>query len=303
MEFEQVSFRHRALVEGYMSRWGENSCQHAFPAMYCLADKYGDRVHEEAGWLFTLRALRGGDGYRSYLFPMGGGDLAQAMELLTADARRHGARIRLETVTEAAKNRLETLYPGRFAAQEDRDMAEYLYSQERIAALSGHGLSTKRYEARALWRTLGERCCVSSITPSDLDELHAFQSLWLQSKLADPNWVHLAHEDDTIHLALSHFDALGLSGIVLRVDGTVRGFAYGCRLSPDCFDMVAEKGDRSILGIYSVLNQEFAARCGAGCRYLNWEEDVAVPGLRQAKLSYKPDILLQKYILSEVTAR
>lgn len=302
MEFEQVSFRHRGLVERYMNRWGEDSCQHSFPAMYCLADKYGDCVCQEEGWLFTLRSLRCGDGYRTYLFPMGDGDLTQAMERLTADARSHGARIRFETVTAHAKEQLEALYPGRFTALEDRDMWEYLYSQERLAALSGSGLSTKRYEARAFWRSHGERASVSFITPADLEELRAFQAQWLQTKLADPNWVHLAHEDATICLALSQFDALGLSGIVVRVDGEVCGFAYGCRLSPDCLDMVAEKGDRNILGIYSVLNQEFAARCGEGCRYLNWEEDVAVPGLRQAKLSYKPDILLQKYILSEVAA-
>lgn len=178
-------------------------------------------------------------------------------------------------------------------------MWEYLYDRERIATLSGHGLVTKRYESRAFWRRFGVRASVKPITLSDIEEIREFQALWLASKLADPDWIHLTNENTTIGMSLSDFNALGLTGIVLRIDGVVRGFAYGCRLSPDCLDMVAEKGDRSILGIYSVLNQQFALCCGEGCRYLNWEEDVAVPGLRQAKLSYKPDILLQKYILSE----
>lgn len=303
MDFERVSLRHRELVERYMSRYGENSCQHSFTAMYCLADKYGDSIREQENWMFTLRSIRSASGYRTYLFPMGEGDLAKAMELLTADARSHDARIRFETVTAAAKARLDALYPGRFAAEEDRDMAEYLYDRERIAALSGHGLTTKRYESRVFWRNFGARTCVTPIALTDIEDIRKFQALWLASKEADPNWVHLAHENATIDLSLSRFNELGLYGIVLRVDGEVRGFAYGCRISPDCLDMVAEKGDRSILGIYSVLNQQFASCCGEGCRYLNWEEDVAVPGLRQAKLSYKPDILLQKYILSEVVVR
>lgn len=180
-------------------------------------------------------------------------------------------------------------------------MWEYLYDRDRIAALSGHGLVTKRYEARSFWRRFGSCATVTPITSSDIGEIRDFQALWLASKKADPDWVHLEHENTTIGMSLSDFDALGLSGIVLRIDGKVCGFAYGCQLSPDCFDMVAEKGDRNILGIYSVLNQQFASCCAEGFRYLNWEEDVAVPGLRQAKLSYKPDILLQKYILSEET--
>ncbi|MDD3164430.1 MAG: phosphatidylglycerol lysyltransferase domain-containing protein [Oscillospiraceae bacterium] len=302
MEFKQVTLDDRAAIERYLHAYGENSCQHTFPAMFCLAGKYGDAICEREDWLFTLRTQRGGAGYRTYLFPMGGGNLTRAMELLTADARANHARIRFETVTANAKAQLEARYPGRFLAQENRDMAEYLYAQERIAALSGHGLTTKRYECRAFWRNLGSRASIDPITPADMDDIRAFQCAWLLSKQADPNWVHLESENDIIHTALANFDALGLCGLVLRVDGEVRGFVYGSRISPDCLDMIAEKGDRAILGIYSVLNQEFAARCGAECRYLNWEEDVAVPGLRQAKLSYKPDILLQKYVLSEVAA-
>lgn len=268
--------------------------------MVCLSEKYGDSLCHADGWLFIHRAARSDVRYRTYLFPLGDGNLREAADLLTEDAAAHRAKVRFETLTEHQAEELNRLYPGRFRTAEDRDMSEYIYRKDRIAELSGHGAVTKRYESRTFRKNYAGRAAVSMITPADLAEIRAFQEKWLESKRTDASWVNLKHENQSIEIALNHYEALGLEGLVLRIDGKVYGYVYGCRLSGNCLDMAVEKADRNLLGIYSFLNQEFAIKCGEGCIYLNWEEDVGVPGLRQAKLSYKPDILLKKYILSEV---
>lgn len=48
-------------------------------------------------------------------------------------------------------------------------------------------------------------------------------------------------------------------------------------------------------GAYPAINNLFVKNCLTGYRYVNREEDMGIEGLRKAKLSYQPDILLTEY--------
>ena len=78
-------------------------------------------------------------------------------------------------------------------------------------------------------------------------------------------------------------------------DGKLAGYAYGARLSDDCYDVMIEKGDRSAPDIYKILNRDLVRLCCEGVGWINREEDLGVEGLRRAKLSYKPDRLIRKF--------
>ena len=74
--------------------------------------------------------------------------------------------------------------------------------------------------------------------------------------------------------------------------GVMVAFTYGSAVTTDTFDVCVEKADRHVGGAFAIINQQFAEHLPEQYVYLNREEDMGIPGLRQAKLSYHPEILL-----------
>ncbi len=302
--FKETSLEDRSIIETYMYRWGEGSCQHSFPAMYLLSHKYGDSFCERDGYLYVLRARLCREGERVYLFPMGDrrdeDGFRRALETVLEDAHRNGARVRFESLTRKAAELCLRLLPGRFEAREDRDLAEYIYTFERLAYQQGPEMHSRRQGVSTFFNQYGDRVRIERICPENLQDVRSFQEFWSHSGQSPEDAEHMEIENTSIQKALEHFDALGLRGIVLYVDGTCAGYAYGAALSPTHYDVIIEKGDRRITNIYRALNREHVRACAGGFGYINREEDLGVEGLRRAKMMDKPDVLLEKYIVTEV---
>ncbi|MBR4371054.1 MAG: DUF2156 domain-containing protein, partial [Victivallales bacterium] len=159
--------------------------------------------------------------------------------------------------------------------------------------------ASKRYDIQTFFRDYEGRAVIRIIQPDDIDGILRFQQAWLTEKQHIDEDVQLDYENLAIRKGLAHYQELGLSGIVVFIDGELCGYAYGAPLSDTAYDVIIEKGDRHYADIYKILNRELVRLCCDGFAYINREEDAGVEGLRKAKLSYKPDILLEKFIAQE----
>ncbi len=65
----------------------------------------------------------------------------------------------------------------------------------------------------------------------------------------------------------------------------------------DTWDIHFEKSDVSFKGAAQMINYETAKFLEGTARYINREQDLGIPGLRQAKRSYVPHVLIEPYFL------
>ena len=109
--------------------------------------------------------------------------------------------------------------------------------------------------------------------------------------------VEAAHEAAAIGMLAEHFEALPVEGLVLRAGGRVVSFAVYSPVSPDLWTVHFEKTRYEYKGASQYITHRTAAALQGRARLLNREQDLGIPGLRQAKKSYDPLFLLQNYKL------
>ena len=135
-----------------------------------------------------------------------------------------------------------------------------------------------------------------ALRDEDMDELRAYQQVWFETSRrrgTDEHPLELEHRK--ILLDMNHFEELDLEGILLRIGGTVEGYAYGSVLPGGAFDVMVLKGNLDFRFVWRALLRELARYCVDKATYLNLEEDLGLPGLRENKLSYQPCALMEKY--------
>lgn len=175
---------------------------------------------------------------------------------------------------------------------EERASFDYLYLREELATLPGNRFHKKKNR-------------INYFTARHQYEISPYSERYYHGCLDLLNsWVHVAEGTSNRLLdlevaatseALHCRVELGLEGVVVIVDGLVAGFALGERLNRETAVCHFEKADPFKEGLSQLLNREFARLFFTDCRYLNREQDLGEPGLRNAKLSYHPIELIKKY--------
>ena len=109
----------------------------------------------------------------------------------------------------------------------------------------------------------------------------------------DPEGIEA--EREVLNLSFENFEKFGFTGGLLRVDGEVVAFTFGEKLNENTFVTHFEKAFADIRGAYPMINNQFALNTIYTFEFVNREDDIGSEGLRKAKLSYYPEILLEKF--------
>ena len=175
---------------------------------------------------------------------------------------------------------------------EHRDYFDYVYRSSDLANLPGSGYSKIRNRLNKFKKNY--EYSTEAISEENMDEVNEFLKRWCLWKDCDSDVV-LANEKKAIFYSMAHFFDLGLSGLLIRINGNIEALAVYEKMSPDTAVVHYEKGSPYFDGIYKAINMETAKILQKDFTFINREEDMGIPGLRQAKMSYRPHHMVEVF--------
>ena len=289
MDFHPIFLQDKAWIEQLLSYANYNSCEYSFSSIFNWSGVHRTEIARVGDYGVLRTAFKG----YSYLYPFGRGDVAPVIEQMIQDAAAHGSPLLLSLVLEPMKQELEMLFPDRFVFREEREYFDYIYTFESLATLKGRNLSGKRNHVNIFQRTY-PNWSFEQITAQTLPECWQMNQEWEQENGGNTD-AGLTQEQRALRSAFDNFFEEGLVGGLVRVDGKVIAYTMGRPLNSDTFVVHFEKALSGYNGAYQMINQQFVQHCCQGYSYINREDDAGVEGLRRAKLSYRPQMLVKKY--------
>ena len=289
IDFKPIKIEDKELITSYFLACGNRDCNLSFVNLYTwqfLTNSCYAVVDNCLIVRFTLD-----EESIVYTMPVGTGDVKGIIGILKDQAKAEGHVLRIHGVFPEMEEWFNREFPGRFDYRLDRDYFDYIYLRKELAELKGKNFQPKRNHVNKFKRTYNYR--YTPLTADMIPHCLELEEKWCEQHGCDEE-QSLINERKALNSALRHFDELELTGGALWVDDEIVGFTYGAPVNRDTFAVHIEKADSRIDGAYNILNQEFALHIPEKYIYLNREEDLGLVGLRNAKLSYRPVILLEK---------
>ncbi len=294
IDFHPVTVADKPLFEYYVLGSEEQNCDLNFANILCWSDTYHTEIAEVENSL-VIRFDNGGE--KCYMQPFCIGDKSLIIELLRQDAFAQRVPLRLYGLSHEWRKFLEENYPSEFAFDAPRALCDYIYRTEDLAHLPGRKYQPKRnhinnFIARNDWY-------VEPLSKANIKDCLTLNNKWLQGR--EVGEMERA-EQRAIRCAFDNFDVLGLQGLVLYANGAPVAFSYGTPITHKTFCVHIEKYDSEVQGAATMINRLMAQSLEGEFEFVNREDDLGLEGLRFAKMSYCPTLLLDKISALHLTA-
>lgn len=287
LEFKRIELNDIEIYKQYAKDCGELSCENNFINLLVWQCSYNNVMAVKDGILFIKVGVGDNESFR---LPIGG-DLKKGIEMIYRYCGDKKPRFWLQDCDRLQE--FIEIYGNDFTIKEIRDSFDYLYLRENLAELSGKKYHSKRNHINTFSKKYDWH--YESITAENMNKVKSCAEKWYLEK-ADKMDEHMECEKKGLKTILNNMEILDARGGAIFVDGEVVAFTIGSPISDDAFDIHIEKALSDYAEGYTVINREFAKNELSNYKYINREDDMGIEGLRKAKLSYNPEILLKKYV-------
>lgn len=291
LDFKEIELEDQEAFTKIFESSGHMGSDASFATMYLWGRRYGVTATVKDGFVIKIF---GEENNKIYSYPCGNGDIKSVIEAIKQDSvERFGRFVGLGMLTEENKKELEALYPDQFTYEEMDGSADYIYLRSNLAELPGKKYHAKRNHI-SKFKRLYPDFEFKKLGRETFDDALTIAAKWCAvNGCAGSGGESLGAEYCAINRAFYNFDKLGMFGGVLYVNGEPAAMTAASRINDKVVDVNFEKA-LDYEGAYAMINNCFA-QTFTEYEFLNREEDMGIEGLRKAKLSYYPEIVLTRY--------
>lgn len=288
LKFKKIEINDIEIYKKFMLDTAELSCDASFINLLVWQCSYNNMIAVSDGMLFIKAGPKDNESFR---LPIGD-DLEKGIALIKEYC---GDRSPVFYASEGtALKEFQSNFKNEFTFSELRDSFDYIYLRDNLAELSGKKYHSKRNHINSFSKKYDWH--YETITKENIHDVKLCAKQWYEEK-ADKMDRHMQCERDGLETILNNMEILGALGGAIYVDGRVVAFTVGSPINNTVFNTHIEKALSDFSESYTVINREFAKNELQHYKYINREDDMGIEGLRKAKLSYYPEILLKKYII------
>lgn len=179
--------------------------------------------------------------------------------------------------------------------KDDRPNYDYIYRTQDLIDLKGREYHGKKNHLNFFKKNFEYEYV--EMTSAMADDAMRFIDEFNKRKDVPAHEMELLKmEEMAMKDVFENLEAVGYSAGAIMIDDKIEAIAVGGKLGNKMVTEHVEKANVDFRGLYQAINNEFCKNVASWAKYINREEDMGIPNLRKAKLSYRPARLLEKYI-------
>ncbi len=295
LEIKPITIGDKALLDRYFSQSDSINSEYTFTNMFMWQKSYNIRYAVIDGMLCIF--AKHGDSAETVNFPLGDGDLKTVIDTLIDYFENLGQKPLIRLYNQEDINKLNEVFPDKFILTEDRASFDYVYRIDDLIELSGKDYHAKKNHINRFLAKYPDYEYID-IDKDNLYLCYEMFGRWCESKTDTVPGID--EQNEAVKRLFDNFDSLSVKGGGILADGHMVAFSIGEVLNQNQSTVVIhlEHADTDYQGSFPLINQQFLVHQWSNFKYVNREEDMGLPGLRRAKKSYRPCLMVKKHIAS-----
>lgn len=289
IEYNNIKLEDRDRINEILSADPQIGSEYCFGNIYMWGEAYNAKIGFYKDF-FMLKMKEDDKPY--YSFPVGDGNLKECLDEIKTEAKTKGHGVSFYNVSKKNLEKLDNLTECNYKITKNDGQGDYIYLVSDLINLKGKKYKSKRNHISYFLKNYDFK--YEEINKDNLEECYQMSLDW--NKIHKSNIKEYeSKEPQAIKRAYENFDYLGLVGGLIRSNNKIIAYTFGEKINDYMFCTHVEKAYADIRGSYPLINQQFAENTINNFEYVNREEDLGIEGLRKAKRSYNPVMLLEKY--------